>query len=234
MTFDIIGDVAVISEREDIDNIVEEIKKTHKHVKTICIKKGKIQGEERIPKIEVMWGDGTETIHKENGFRFKLDVKKVFYTPRMQNERAIVISKVRSNERVLDMFAGVGPFAIPIAKKAKQVVAIDINKHAIKYLKENAKLNKVNVKTYVGDCREIIRKENLTEFDRIIMNFPKGAKEYLDVALKAGRKGTIIHFYTFEKQERMKFSEDFEVLERRTCGDVAPGLFRVAYDLKIK
>ena len=233
MTFDIIGDVAVVNEINNKKELIKIIKERHKHIKTICQKIGKIEGEERIPKIRVIWGKETETIHKENGFKFKLDVKKVFYTPRMQNERAVIISKIKPNEKVLDMFAGVGPFAIPIAKKAR-VTAIDINKDAISYLRKNCIINKVLVKSFVGDCREIILQEKLKGFDRIIMNFPKGSVNFLKTAVSAGKKGTIIHLYIFEKDEKTKFPKELRIIEKRSCGDIAPGLMRVVYDLEIK
>ncbi len=145
----------------------------------------------------------------------------------MQNERMRVIKQVKKNEKVLDMFAGVGPFAIPIAKKA-HVCAIDINPYAIRYLKENARINKVELRIFEGDCKKIIK--NLGEFDRIIMNFPKGSKNFLDIALKHLKKKGIIHFYTFEKKDELN-KKNIVIRGKYFCGDVAPGLSRVCYDL---
>jgi len=231
--FDLVGDIAIVQLPEDFEKkevVAEAIVKVHKRVKTVCNRIGKIENEERIPKIEVIWGDGTETIHKENNCLFKLDISKVFFTPRMQSERKRVIGLVKEGEKVLDMFAGVGPFSIPISKKA-EVTAIDINPWAVKYLRENAKLNRVELKIYEGDCKEVVEREKISEMDRIIMNYPKGSLEYLPVAKKAVKKGGIIHLYTFEKEgEEKEF--DLEVLGKRKCGEVAPRLFRVVYDLR--
>ncbi len=235
-SFDIIGDVIIIQFPDKFKGqkkVASVLMDIHKHVKTVCKKIGKIEGEERIPKIVKVLGNGTETIHKENGFSFKLDVKKVFFTPRMQNERLRVINQIKKDEKVLDMFAGIGPYAIPAAKKSN-VYAIDINPPAIKYLKENAKLNKVQLSSFVGDCKKIIKKQDLKSFDRVIMNFPKGAINFLDIAINSVKKGGIIHLYCFEKEDRIKIDKRLKLISRNLCGDIAPGVFRVAYDLMKK
>jgi tRNA (guanine37-N1)-methyltransferase len=111
----------------------------------------------------------TETIHKENGIRLKIDINKAYFSPRLQTERQRVIEQVKPGETVIDMFCGVGPYSIAIAKKAREVYAIDHNPAAIKLLKENIKLNKVtNVKALKGDALELIK--TLPKADRIIMN----------------------------------------------------------------
>jgi tRNA (guanine37-N1)-methyltransferase len=232
-SFDIIGDIIIINFPEKFGKqkqVALALMKIHKNVKTVCKKIGRIEGEERIPHTRKILGNGTETVHRENGFSFKLDVKKVFFTPRMQNERARVLVQIKEGERVLDMFSGVGPFSIPAAKKA-EVCSIDLNPYAVKYLKKNAEMNKVKLTPFEGNCRIVVRKHRLKGFDRVIMNFPSKAKDYLDVALASVKKGGTVHFYTFEKDDRAKFGNEVKVISRNPCGDIAPGVFRVCYDL---
>ena len=77
----------------------------------------------------------------------KLDVKKVYFSPRLATERKRVADLVSDGEEILDMFAGVGPFPFVIAKeKSVDITAVDINEVAIQYLNENIKINKVKEK----------------------------------------------------------------------------------------
>src|SRR5437870_3131961 len=105
----------------------------------------------------------THTIHKEYGCLFEVDLSKAFFSPRLSTEHQRVVQMVEKGERVVDMFAGVGPFSILIAKKVGDVRmdAIDANPQAIELLQENVRANKVEAKVHVhlGDAREVIRKE---------------------------------------------------------------------------
>jgi len=97
---------------------------------------------------------------------------------------------------VADLFAGIGPFSITIAKRASPsaVYAVDINPAAIDYLKRNIKLNHVTgVVPMLGDIRNVAGK--LPKADRLIMNLPHSAFDFLQVALGMARPGATVHFY---------------------------------------
>ena len=247
--FDIIGSIAVVkfdgklTKKEKI-NAVGKILLKNKNVKVIFEKTGMIRGEERIPELKQLVGKDSVTIYKENGFSFYVDVKKVFFSPRMANERLRVIKEVKAKEKVLDMFCGVGPFAIPIAKKAARVTAIDINKHAISLLEKNIALNKIsNIEYYCGDSKKIVRKLN-EKFDRIIMNFPLYAYKFLGAALEKCDQKAIIHLYSFVKDKdskdiKKKIMEDCKnhfkkvMIREYPAGEVAPYLERRCFDIKL-
>ncbi len=253
--FDLIGDIAIVEIPEGLEEkeglIAEAIAKFHKNVKVVCKKAGVVSGEERVRPLEVIYGENrTETIHVENGCRFKLDVSKVFFTPRLASERMRVVGKVREGEIVADLFAGVGPYSIPIAKfaKPKVVYAIDKNPEAYKYLVENIKINKVvgKVLPFLGDCREVVEKEEIKGVDRVIMNLPKTADNFLDVAFGICKRGTTVHFYYFLREEELfwrgeeiikenaeKFNRRVKFLEERKCGELAPRVYRVVIDFQI-
>ena len=247
--FDIIGDIAIVkfdgrlSKKEKL-KAVKEILKRNKNIKNVFEKVGITQGEERVPKLRKLVGETSLTIHRENGFSFYVDVKKVYFSPRMGNERLRIIKKVKNNERVLDMFCGVGPFAIPIAKKASKVVAIDINKNAIQLLKKNIKLNKIsNIDYYCGDSKKITKSLE-SKFDRIIMNFPLSAYKFLEAAVKKCDKKAIVHLYAFVKDGNTKVIRDEIISSCRKnfknikineykAGEVAPFLERICFDIKL-
>ncbi len=249
-SFDIIGDIAIVKfdgklKKNDKINAAETILTKNRNVKRIFEKIGMINGEERLPKLRQLIGKGSVTLYKENGFSFYVDVKKVFFSPRMSNERLRVINQVRNEENVLDMFCGVGPFTIPAAKKCKGVTAIDINEKAIELLEKNIKLNRIqNINFYCGDSRKIVNKLD-ERFDRIIMNFPLYAYKFLDVSAKKCKSGSIIHLYAFIKDNESieikkhikevltKHFKTIKITEHRT-GEVAPFLERKCFDIMVK
>jgi tRNA (guanine37-N1)-methyltransferase len=134
------------------------------------------------------------------------------------------------------LFAGVGPYAIQIAKRAKPkiVYAIEINPEAVKYMEENVRLNKVGdkIKIFEGNVRKIVPRLN-KKFDRIIMPLPKGNEDFLKLAKSVANKNSVIHFYIFaESKEKAieKIKEKIKVLEVVKCGSYAKDLYRFCID----
>jgi tRNA (guanine37-N1)-methyltransferase len=206
-SFDIVGDIAIIEVPEELGSmkgsIGEGLIKVHKNVKTVLCKSGAVDGRFRVRDYELVAGEKrTETIYTEHGCRFMLDVTKVYFSPRLATEHIRVSSQASASEIVVDMFAGIGPFSILIAKKkGAQVYSIDANPDAIKYLKTNCKLNKVEnlVHPMLGDARELIPKNLEAKVDRIIMNLPSESLEFIDVACLALKtEGGVIHCYQFQ------------------------------------
>jgi tRNA (guanine37-N1)-methyltransferase len=144
----------------------------------------------------------TETIHKEQGCRFKIDISKAFFSPRLSSEHKRVAEQVRPSECVVDMFAGVGPFSILIARRLEdvQVNAIEANLEAVELIRENAKMNRVQdrVRVWAGDARTIVKDNLQGVATRVIMNHPSQAREFLEPACETLRRdGGILHYYTF-------------------------------------
>jgi len=228
-SYDVLGSIAIVKMADEVQPHAEEIGRAimavQKAVGTVCLDEG-VREEYRTRHIKVVAGDPlTETVHKEYGMTFKLDVSKVFFSPRLATERDIVAKQVRPGETVIDMFAGIGPFSIMIAKtrQPEVVYAIDANEDAIEYMRENMSLNKVtNVQPILGDAREEVSK--LVKADRIIMNLPHSAREFLEEAIDALKQGGVIHFY--------EIMQDSEVESRHdTLADVAVRKGRVMKEL---
>ncbi|MBA7527161.1 Release factor glutamine methyltransferase [subsurface metagenome] len=183
--------------------IAHAILSLHKNIKVVAKRISPVEGVFRKRKMKIIAGENrTETMHKENGCKYKLDLGKVYFNPRLASERNRVAAQVQGNkEEIIDMFAGVGSFSIQVAKRACQshVTAIDVNPDAIRYLRENITLNGVkNVEAIEGDVREIYVKFR-NKADRIIMNLPKSAYSFIREALSMlNPQGGIIHFYDVE------------------------------------
>ncbi|MGB9708200.1 MAG: class I SAM-dependent methyltransferase [Candidatus Pacearchaeota archaeon] len=197
MKYQQIGDIVIfnkISKRE-----AQALLKKFPRVKTICVKKGAVQGQFRKPQIKVLASRAkkarTEAIHKEQGILYKIDVSKIMFAKGNINERHRLAKIAKKNEIVIDMFAGIGYFSLPLAKKVKKVYSIELNPVSFNYLKENIKLNKLNnIVALRGDCAKIIPRLKVMA-DRIVMGFLPSPFKYLKAAFKVSKKGTIIHYH---------------------------------------
>ncbi len=204
---DIIGDLAIIEVPTELKPhekaIGEAVLKTHKNVHTVLAKAGAISGTYRLRKFAVIAGEPkTTAIHKENGCKFYVDLARAYFSPRLSHEHDRVASLVNDGEMIIDMFAGVGPFAVQIAKKREnvKVYAVDVNPDAIELLKTNTRLNRVEDKVIpiLGDAGEIVSEKLSNIADRVIMNLPEKAIEFVDVACKAIKpQGGTVHLYGF-------------------------------------
>ena len=173
-SFDIIGDIAILMVPDGLEpkekEIAKALLKVHRNVKTVCKRVGAIKGEYRVRPLKIIAGEQrAETEYREHGCLYKLDLAKVFFTPRLATERGRVAEQVNKGETVVDMFAGVGPYSILIAKggKAKKVYAVDVNEDAVKYLKENIEANHVGtvVEAVLGDAKKVCKS---LKADRVI------------------------------------------------------------------
>jgi len=195
--YELIGDIAIIDQHEENVMDIATVLLQHKNIKTVFQATSAVSGEYRTRELLFITGENKrETIYRENGCRYLLDVTNVYFTPRLSTERMRIAGQVTDGEKVVDMFAGIGPFSILIAKRfpLSHVIAIDKNPVAIKYLRENAKLNKIkNIEIKEGDSREEVA--GISDADHIIMNLPHSAIEFIDAALGIIKRGGIIHFY---------------------------------------
>ncbi|MEK6887181.1 MAG: methyltransferase domain-containing protein, partial [Nanoarchaeota archaeon] len=187
-----------------------------------------------------------ETMYAENGMRLLLDIEKVYFSPRLGNERARIANLVKPDENVLIMFSGCGPYTIQIAKKVNKVTAIEVNPAAHKYALKNLILNKIkNATVLKGDVNKITPKLK-EKFDRIVMPLPKTAKDFLKQAILVSKKGTIVHFYTFAKEDEFdevkkglineckKLKKNIKILNIVKAGEYAPRVQRICVDFLIQ
>ncbi|MCX8181674.1 MAG: class I SAM-dependent methyltransferase family protein [Candidatus Methanomethyliaceae archaeon] len=250
-SFDIVGDIAII---EDLapellphgETLAKAMMQIHPRVRTVLLKTGKVEGDFRIPRLTLLGGEEKyETIHAEYGVKLKVDLSKAYFSPRLATEHHRVASQVRDGEVVVDMFAGVGPFSILIAKKASaKVFSIDINPNAISLLKENLRLNRLRgeVVPLCGDVRTIAPQLKGIA-DRVIMNLPASSLDYLDVAVAILKSdGGMIHIYLFTKDDPIQNSKEMfnsrlngqvkkcEIVNARVVKPVAPREWQVVID----
>jgi len=200
--YELIGDIAIINRHEADAHRIAYALIGQKRIKTVLQAETCVDGEYRIRKLSFLAGEKkTKTIYKENKCRYLLDLEKVYFTSRLAAERIRIVCQIKDGDKVVDMFAGVGQFSILIAKRYPhaKVIAVDKNPHAIKYLRENIKLNKVDIEIKEGDARDVIKE--ISEVDHIIMNLPHRVFDFLSDALHAIKKGGIIHLYAIAHED---------------------------------
>ncbi len=217
-SFDVIGGIAIIKIKDELlpykSAVGAAILKANSHLKTACLDMG-VSGEYRVRGLEVIAGEErTETTHVEYGCRIRVDVARVYFSPRLASERRTVAGTVAEGETIIDLFAGAAPFSVMIAKYAKpaKVYAIDVNPAAVEYMRQNVKLNKVEsiVEPTCADAREAIKR--LPKADRVIMNLPHSAHEFWADAIGALKEKGTINYYEISEKEGIR--ERIEALKR--------------------
>lgn len=251
-SFDVVGNILVLELPKRLEKKEKHIAKAFlnlKNIHTVVKKASPHKGKLRIQKYKILAGKRKkETIHRENNALIKLNIDQTYFSPRLATERLRIAKQIKKGEEVLVMFSGCAPYILVIAKNAKPktIYGIEINKKAHAYALESIKLNKINnVSLLQGDVRKVMPKLK-KKFDRILMPLPKTGEDFLDLAFNVSKKGTIIHFYDFSKQEVFpqhsinkikkickKLNKKFEVLKSVKCGQYAPREFRVCIDFKV-
>jgi tRNA (guanine37-N1)-methyltransferase len=249
-SYERIGDIVVVNELDEIsrDDAVEAILEHNPGIDSILLKSENVSGEFRVGGYEKIYGEETETVHKEHGTLLKVDPTKMFFSEREGTERRRIFESVESGEEILVMFAGAGPFPVTIAKNSEpnQVLGVEKNPEAVSYARENIKMNSVEdtVEFIKGDVRKVC--PELGRFDRVLMPSPTNALEFLEEALGCVKDGSVLVVYSVQPKEDLygevikSVEEEVEtlgigvkLLEKRVTADFSPGKRKVAVEFRI-
>lgn len=250
-SYDILGNIAIIkgegkTKSEKLSKAKELMKLPV--IKTVVEKSSNVKGRLRTIKTNHIIGEkNLITNHIENGCRFKFDIEKCYFTPRLSNERKTIAQKIRKKDKVLVMFAGVGVYPIVIykIKKPKKITGIELGKECIKYFKENLKLNKIkdsDIEIIQGDVKKKIFKD---KFDVVVMARPNLKDSFLKYGLQAAKKKGKIYYYCFCNVseidlicknlilEAKELKHKIKITKIIRCGEIAPYKFRFRVELKV-
>ena len=249
-SFDIIGDIGIIRVTDEQRGYSKEIGKAllkaHNNLKVILMDEG-VQKDYRLRQVTWVAGEKrTETVLKEYGMRLWVDIAQVYYSPRLSSERYRIACQIKEGSIIIDMFAGVAPFSILIAKIAnpKKIYAFDINPRAVYYAQKNITENKVEDKIviFTGDAKEILPELNINA-DHIIMNLPHQAHTFITDVLPYTK---MIHYYTILKKTEIgthlkklqkaakKKGYHIKTCDIRIVGSYSPIKDRIGIDLEVK
>jgi tRNA (guanine37-N1)-methyltransferase len=200
-SYDVVGAIILIKLPKALFPYQKEIGtallETHKNIRTVCLI-DPVSGELRTRNVSIIAGENKmTTTHTEYGLSFNVNVETTYFSPRLASERKRVADLVKSGEVVVDLFAGVAPFSVMIARFAQPriIYAIDKNREAIKLAEQNVKQNHVLEKVEIihADAKDA-EKVIPVKADRIIMNLPFSAHRFFSVALSIAAQ-TCIEFY---------------------------------------
>ncbi|MGB9784432.1 MAG: class I SAM-dependent methyltransferase [Fervidicoccaceae archaeon] len=205
-SFLIIGDIGIINIGND-----EELAKAREFAECFSKKNPNLkgffaklstEGEFRVARLVHLLGENrTNTITKEYGLFFYVDIAKAYYNPRLSEEHRKIALSVEDGEKVLDLFSGIGGFSIHIAHLHRSLVfSNDWNREAIFLLLKSVFLNRKRLKgsiyaTSVESGLLIDRLKGKMVFDRVIMNSPTNSFNYLGKAIEILKTGGFVHLY---------------------------------------
>ncbi len=241
-SFDIVGDISIVfipdKQRAFKQAIGRHIMKLHPHIKAVYMEVAAASGDFRLQELELIAGRGSETVHKENGLKFKLDVTKVFFSPRQLTERMKLTEFVDDGDEVCVFFSGIAPIPIYLSRfsKPKKIVGIELNPDSHRYATENVRLNRAwNVELINGDVRKVVpRLAEGRRFDLVVLPLPKGALPFLETAGQALKKGGRAIVYVASSPDSLESKLDifrgqgFEVETVRKELQISPKEWRYA------
>ena len=253
--FDIVGSIIIIKIPDSLNSkkqiIAETILMNIKSAKSIFAQTSAVQGDYRLRNLEYLAGvNCTATEHREHGCRFKVDVSKTYFSPRLSTERMRISKMIADNEIITNMFAGVGTYSILIAKSNKtcKVYSIDSNPIANELALVNTQLNKVRERVIpiCGDAREVIAKQLRGTSTRVLMPLPEKAKEFVDFAVMALKeKKGMIHYFAHIRATSKKLAldnaaldikyafinHDYRIASTRVVREVGPRMYQTVSDI---
>ena len=249
-SFDVVGDIAVIKIPEELREhrraIGEAIRRWNPRIGVVLEDRG-VKGERRIREIDVIAGERrTTTTHTEHGLRYRVDLSQAYFSPRLASERKRIADLIEEGETVADPFAGVGPYSILISKfrRPRDVHASDANPTAVELLRENVATNRADrVTVHEGDARAVLRQ--VAPVDRIILDLPHSAMEFLADAFQAlGTHGTVHLYGILEAAEEGEKREKIESAARaagvrvknlslRHVRAYSPAKYHTAFDVTV-
>ena len=233
---ELVGGIAIMQDHDPAG--AEKILASRPTVHTVLCAASVVFGEYRTRDFKVLAGiPTTRTDVIEYGHRFVVDLSTAYFSARLSSERRRILSRMGENETVLDMFAGVGPFAITLAERAALVIASDINPDAILLMLANLVQNRTkNVLPVLADAHHLPASMP-GWFDRIIMNLPMSGTAFLPDAFRLCKPGGIIHFYSLVSKEGEHISAISELggvtVSERIVRSYSPAHWHAVYDIVV-
>jgi tRNA (guanine37-N1)-methyltransferase len=255
--FDQIGDIIIIKIPNDLmpkKNLISDtILANVKTAKAVFAQISPVKGDYRIRDLEFVAGENrTITEYREHGCRFKVDVAKTYFSPRLSTERLRIARMVAEGETIVNMFAGVGTYSILMTKMNKtcKVYSIDSNIVAVELCEVNARLNRVQdrVVSIYGDAAKVIKEKLAGQADRVLMPLPERAKEFVESAVLALKKKGVVHYFIHIKADSKRASQDLglqnvhntfgkynhDVQKIRVVREVGPRIYQIVADISVR
>jgi len=192
-----LGDVLVLRLPDELEERGERVGRAYADALDVSavVEHRASRGELRQPDTRVLVGEATRAVHREHGLDFHLDPTEVMFSPGNEIERHRLKDAVEPGQRVVDLFAGIGYFTLPLAQAGARVFACEKRPAAARFLARNAVANGLDdrVRVRVGDCRTTAP-TGLA--DRVLMGYFPGTEAFLETAVDAlSPQGGWLHYH---------------------------------------
>ena len=254
LKFDQIGNICLLrldpeeTSKEFRVRTGELIVENYPKIATAVNKKDITKGLERVFPLEYLSGvRNFKSWHREYGVDIKIDLENAYFNPRLAEEHCRVSHEIRRGEKILDLFTGVGPFALHSAKIIQcRVYAVDINPVAISCLEESIRRNKLKgeILPIIGNAETILRENR--DFDRIIINLPELSIDFLGLAAYSIKNDGFIHMYQFINvvklpiqfmesliEDKLKNTHKYKIHNIQIGREISPSKVQMNADLQI-
>lgn len=233
---EMVGGIAIMDERDS--GAAARLLAARPSLHTVLYATSEVEGEYRTRRFEILAGvPTTNTRYVEYGLRFEIDLAVAYFSARLSTERQRICRMAAPDERVLDMFSGVGPGAISLSRRVRGVVASELNPDAVLLIRRNLVLNHAgNVIPVLSDAAHLAHLP--WKFDRIVMNLPHDACRFLPAAVDLSRPGAVIHLHVIQASAG-EFLPAIRLLpvvsvDEHTVRWYSPGRWHVVYDIKLE
>ncbi len=233
---ELVGGIALL--HEDSPEKAGLLLRSRPSIHTVLFPESEVSGTLRTRTFRVLAGRPvTFTMVTEYHHIFEVDLSKAYFSARLATERQRLAAEVRSGDRVLDMFAGVGPFAVCLSEKAAIVVASDLNPAAVSLMRRNCAANRVrNVVPFLADADHL---PHLLPriFDRVVMNLPLDSRRFIPAALSLCREGGTIYWYVLQSEEHEFIPALMDLpaasVRERFVRSYSPGKHHAVYEIVV-
>lgn len=241
----------LLKKKELIANACLEL---NPYMKSVYINLGKVKGKFREPEnIALIAGEDSPIVeHREHGVIYRFDLTKIMFSKGNINERKLLATLVKDREVIVDMFAGIGYFSLPIAKisNPERIYSIELNPTSYEFLVENIKLNHLEdiIIPILGDSKEEVLRlsKKGIKADRVIMGILPAPKYFIKNALSLAKDdGSIYHYEgVVEKEKYMELFNEFNQIAKKTnyncilnshrfVKSYGPNLYHVVLDIRV-
>ena len=180
---------------------------------------GEVTGRIRKSGVKMLLGDDDWVVRRENGVDYGYHVTKCMFSAGNVNERRRMGEIVRRGEVIVDLFAGIGYYSLPILvhSEVEHVHCCEWNDDAVESLEWGLERNNVSSLCTVhrGDNRETCKSIGKVA-DRVILGLLPTSEKSFEAAMEVlSDSGGVMHIHGLAKPD--EYSEWAEDVMRRIC-----------------